>query len=187
VAEEIILKEEETHHECFHEACDTCLVGKPLLEKYRQSPMEGVLVSYTKWDHNAQGRLVQVTTDMAVAEAVDEVAAQVKRFVHHHQIKRIQSEAYKMDKVASSSEMVMLQMDFAQSYGCDFQDEVQSAYYNKKQITVFTCCVWKGLQEKRNIVILSDCLEHNRKSVSVFLAELLKLLMTPEVRTVIYK
>jgi hypothetical protein len=172
ISDEVILRGE-NHLDCERLACVCCLSGKALIEKYKKTGMsEECTVTYTKWENDINGRLVQITRELAFREAIEELSNQLPRFTLHHQIKRIQSSAYINDKQTSTMESPVLQIDFSENYCCDFQNEVQSAYYQKKQVSVFTCCIWQG-EKKRNVVLLSDCMEHNKKSVSVFMTELI--------------
>ena len=46
--------------------------------------------------------------------------------------------AYQQDIKESSAAKCVVQIDFAENYTCVFQDEVQSAHWNLKQLTVLT-------------------------------------------------
>jgi hypothetical protein len=142
------------HANCRTEACETCLIGERLLQKYGNYN-EVVIVTFTKWEKNKENgsRFEQNVYSQPLSGAVKEVGLQMKKFVQHHQIKRLQSAAYVNDKKHSTEDSPMIQFDYAENYKCDFQDEIQSAYYSKKQITVFTCCIWQG-EKDRKIAIL---------------------------------
>ena len=76
-----------------------------------------------------------------------------------------------MDKGLASlqdSDIAVLQMDFAENYACTAQDEIQSAHWNQNQVTLFPTVTWfKG--EVMSKVIVSDCMQHTKSSVMVFL------------------
>ena len=57
--------------------------------------------------------------------------------------------------------MIILQLDFAQNFSLVSQHEVQSAHFDKPHVTVFTASVILG-SESKNLVIISDYLEHVR-------------------------
>ena len=63
--------------------------------------------------------------------------------------------------MSSSKDVVVVQMDFAQNFALLSQHEVQSAHFDKPQVTVFTASVVMG-SEHKNFVIISDYLEHVR-------------------------
>ena len=63
--------------------------------------------------------------------------------------------------MSSSNDVVVVQMDFAQNFALLSQHEVQSAHFDKPQVTVFTVFVVMG-SEHKNFVIISDYLEYVR-------------------------
>ena len=57
---------------------------------------------------------------------------------------------------------------FLKNFSTFWQDEVQSAYWNKKQITIFSSCFrHKDLSE--SAVVISDDLHHCKDSIIVFI------------------
>ena len=73
----------------------------------------------------------------------------IPTFLPHHCIKHCQLKFYNEQKeqVAYSS-IAMLQIDCTENYTIIWQDEIQSAYWQKKQITVFTSVYWNGLEHQ---------------------------------------
>ena len=63
--------------------------------------------------------------------------------------------------MSSSNDVVVVQMDFAQNFALLSQHAVQSAHFDKPQVTIFTEFVVMG-SEHKNFVIISDYLEHLR-------------------------
>lgn len=61
--------------------------------------------------------------------------------------------------------MVIIQIDFSEKFAVKFQDEAQSAYYNQRQILIFTCCAWSA-QKTRCMTVLSNFVEQNKFSVA---------------------
>ena len=59
ISEEVLLKGEE-HINCKKFACDQCLIGMPLLGKYRRMRDSDCIVDYQKWHRDLNGRLVQM-------------------------------------------------------------------------------------------------------------------------------
>ena len=100
------------------------------------------------------------------------------KFLPHCHIKHLQAKQYELDKELAStqdSKIAVLQMDFAENYMCVAQDEIQSAHWNQSQVTLFTTVTWlKG--EVMSKVIVSDCMQHTKTTVMVFLDEILETL-----------
>ena len=72
----------------------------------------------------------------------------------------------------NDSELAVLQIDFAENFSTLWQDEIQSAHWNKKQITVFTSVTWQQ-NLCTSTVIISDDLTHSRDSIIIFTDKLL--------------
>ncbi len=64
-------------------------------------------------------------------------------------------------QISDPNRMVVVQMDFVQNFSLILQREVQSAHFDKPQVTVFTASVMLG-SESKNFVMISDYLEHVR-------------------------
>jgi hypothetical protein len=174
VQEEVILPSD-YHSDCSKQACEMCMRAESLIEKYRSFDSRSTL-KYQKWVKQANSRFSKLTSEVTLEEAIDEVQHQIRPVIIHHQTKRQQSDAYKLCKAKANLQMPVVQIDFAENYTCDHQDEIQSAYYNKKQVPLFTYCVWMEGKKQRNIMILSDCLEHNKTFVCLYLMEIIKRL-----------
>ena len=107
----------------------------------------------------------------------------IRTFLPHHYIKHCQSKFYNEQKkqVTRDSSTAMLQIDFTEDYTTIWQDEIQSAHWQKKQVTVFTSVYWNGL-EPQSIVIISDYLSHTKGSIVTFIDQLISDLLSEEVK-----
>ncbi len=54
----------------------------------------------------------------------------------------------------------MIQVDFAENFSFIIQKEIQSAYWNQKQATIYTVVINIGA-DHRNMVIISDRMIHD--------------------------
>ena len=57
-------------------------------------------------------------------------------------------------------------MDFAQNFSLVSQREIQSAHFDKPQVTIFTVIVILG-SEQKNFALISDYLDHVSEPRSV--------------------
>jgi hypothetical protein len=153
---------------CSHDGCG-------FEEKYPlPDTVKNLPAKWMKWQE-ANGRLAKLENTGRVQDLYDHICSMSKFLAHCH-IKRLQSKQYELDKELASlqdSDIAVLQMDFAENYACIAQDEIQSAHWNQNQVTLFTTVTWlKG--EVMSKVIVSDCMQHTKSSVMVFLDEILK-------------
>ncbi|CAF1552840.1 unnamed protein product, partial [Didymodactylos carnosus] len=78
----------------------------------------------------------------SVDEAVQLLGSKIEHFKFHVFVKREQSKYFEKLKAEVTDEKVMCQVDFAENYGMKEQDEVQSAHWYTKTMSIFTGYVW---------------------------------------------
>ena len=93
----------------------------------------------------------------------------VPAFLRHVYVKMCQEVAYQQEIEESSATKCVhiVQIHFAGNYTCVFQDEVQPAHWNHKQLTVFTACVWKGAKHIISYAVVADTTVHDNKSTAL--------------------
>ena len=84
--------------------------------------------------------------------------------------------------VHNDSELAVLQIDFVENFSTHWQDEVQSAHWNKKQVTRFPSVTWQQ-DSFTSAVIISDDLSLCRDSVIIFVDKLLSSVIDESVKT----
>ena len=127
------------------------------------------------------GRLSKLEEKGSFHDLYDYISSIAPKFIKHCRIKRLQAQQYELDKQLAAEEgskTAILQMDFAENYSCATQDEVQSAHWNRSQVTLFTTVTWFR-QTISSKVIVSDFMEYSKASVIPFLDEIL-MGMPPE-------
>lgn len=72
----------------------------------------------------------------------------------------------------SDGTSIVLQVDFSENAAIIHQNEIQSAHWSHKQVTLFTGHVWNDTTTKESYVIVSDNLEHTQEPVYAFKSEL---------------
>lgn len=99
------------------------------------------------------------------------------QFLRHSYVKREQSNTFNnVDRPrASNNEFVdegLLQIDFAENFVCELQDEVQSAHWNQRQLTLFTTAFYFNelFQSK---VLVSDNLVHTKDTIVPYLCKVM--------------
>ena len=81
---------------------------------------------------------VKCKHDGQVQDAVAEVVKQIYYFEQHTFIKRKQDDSFE-EKRAVNGHNIVVQRNFADNYIAIDQDEIQGAYWNHSQVTLFTC------------------------------------------------
>ena len=88
--------------------------------------------------------------------------------------KRKQSTCFEETLAHLGEKECVVQVDFAENYGCAYQDEIQTAHWSQNQVTLFTVAVLTKKEEaSKNVcesyVIISDDKDHDKKSVAAFM------------------
>ncbi len=96
-------------------------------------------------------------------------------FARHHFIKQRSAAFSQHLKAVASPSNIVLQIDFAENFTCKFQDEIQSAHWKQKQVTVFTACLWNGSEKPLSYVVVSDNHEkHDKYAVVAYIVQVLR-------------
>jgi len=91
-------------------------------------------------------------------------------------IKRKQARSYEEDKELAEladGDSCVVQMDFAENYTVTFQDEIQSAHWKQRQITVYTVMIYHR-DNTISRIIVSDSRDHEKRAVTAYTASVLE-------------
>jgi hypothetical protein len=102
---------------------------------------------------------------------------QLPTFVKHHYVKRWQAAYYNSLRLSSTSSHLLLQIDFAENFTCQQQDEVQAAHWLQSQVSIFTACCWHGESSPSSFVVISDNLQHDKTTVASNLIQVLQKIL----------
>lgn len=151
-----------SNESCMRGTCVSCpTLGSLILEDFVGTE----IVRYKQWIFSKnEKRLFQKEITESLICAVRHLEEKSKDFKIHYYINKEQSSYFEKAIADTSPDKATMQIDYAEKYSLKFQDEAQSAYYNKKLITIFTCCVWSK-DSKRCFAVLSDYREQNKYTV----------------------
>lgn len=126
-------------------------------------------VSWVVWKKNKDTKRVEKLKENGqVGDLIAHISAIAPQFLRHSFIKREQSESFNLHDVPRASGLefcleAVLQIDFAENFLCEAQDEVQSAHWNQPQLTLFTSGMYynDNFQAK---VFVSNNLTHTKET-----------------------
>lgn len=92
-------------------------------------------------------------------------------------MKREQAAAYNAQREEAlseshSSHSALLQVDFSGNFTCVAQDEIQSAHWNQRQVSLFTAVLWHSGSLHSHILV-SDNLMHSKDTITAYMDVLL--------------
>lgn len=141
--------------------------------------------SWKKWVE-IEGHPKMVAVEGTIEEAIKELNEQLHRFRIHVYVKRVQSDIFIKAKRSVQTDEAILQIDFAENYAVIAQDEIQSAHWSHKQVSVFTACAWLAGDKRCSFAIVSDILRHDKHAVFACLKKIIMLLkdQVPELKLI---
>lgn len=161
------------NEDCMSGNCVNCADGSKFKSNVAdKAENKATAVSWYQWIQDDEEYLAKRQQIGTLNDVIEEVSVQLQRFIWHDFIKHQQSVAYsrhkELAKTENSNECV-LQMDFAENYTISFQDEIQSAHWGQHQVSLYTVMIWHR-QTVISYVIVSDCREHEKRSVVTYTA-----------------
>ena len=171
--------------ECHLNECHLCKDGKLFIERHQfVNLQEDDAVSFLWWSSGDQ-RLHRYSRRESLSESLEIFKDSLKDFLLHHITKRHQSDVFRQQKMNLSDETVLFHFDFSENYTCQYQDAVQSVYWIQKQVSIFTVSIYSQNSSK-SFVFLSDDIDHSKRTVTVYLTELLKNFSQPRFRVIFW-
>ena len=94
----------------------------------------------------------------------------VPQYLRHVYIKRKQSDYFEYMKVNANDNTVVCQVDYAENFSLDNQNQIQSAHWGKKLISIFTAYTWMGgsAGDGQSFGLVSNSIKHTLYDFSLF-------------------
>ena len=156
---------------CMMGQCGDCPGDEILIEFLNQKLQNDETVSYSQW--TTVDRTNLVTMEQQVGDFIEDLVEDVMELKYHHFVAKKQAEFYRYLKDNLKEGECLITCDFAQNYTSTIQDEVQSAFFDKHQITVFTVVTYHRDQNLAVIPtsygVISPDLKHDAAATNIFL------------------
>lgn len=143
-------------------------------------------VKWKKWEE-VNGFLQVSTKVCAVENLLEDLKKQLPIFKEHCYIKDVQYKYFDSVKGEKDRTKAIIQVDFAENATLTEQNQIQSAHWKQRQVTIFTCVIWSG-DEVKSLAIISDELSHSKYAVWTFLQNIGQFIkrVFPEVHQLIF-
>lgn len=126
----------------------------------------------------------------SVTECVKLLKDKTPDYLRHVYIKRKQSEYFDHIKANANNNTVVCQVDYAENFAIENQDQIQSAHWGKKFISIFTAYAWMGGSggEGQSFGLASNSITHDKYSVITCLEIIVNEItsMMPDVNEIIF-
>jgi hypothetical protein len=161
---------DESDHDCMMGNCDIC---KNIVEKFKQLVSHHrtrIIINQWKGSEIIEHKLTMLQSIMEFSKSI--TAFKAHSYISHLQIKARNEQIKNLDENSA-----LAVVDFAENMTLKQQNETQTAYYNRTNVTLYTCMLYvvNELKELKHLKIafVSDNLQHNSNAANVFLRELL--------------
>ncbi|CAF2082641.1 unnamed protein product [Rotaria magnacalcarata] len=106
----------------------------------------------------------------SILQCVKQLKDKTPSYLRHVYIKRKQSQYFEDIKTNARDNTVVCQVDYAENFAMDNQDQIQSAHWGKKFVSIFTAYAWFGGSggDGQSFGLVSNSITHNLFDSSVF-------------------
>lgn len=126
-------------------------------------------MSWMNWSKNTDNQSEKMKFHGTVHEAITVLASKLPAFKIHFFVKNKQAKHFQDNhNKPCSSHHVNIQIDFSENASIMEQDEVQSAHWSHKQVTIFTAVAWME-EGTFSYCVPSDCLLHDKHAAVALL------------------
>ena len=114
-------------------------------------------------------KLSIITKEVAVGQVLDKFQETFQQNVSHFNVKRIQQREFPNDLQSPKNRIT--QIDFAQAYQCELQNETMGALWSRGSVNLFTCAVYhKG--ETKSVLYSTNYKGKDKFAIGVFLHDI---------------
>lgn len=158
---------------CWFSKCTDCsgVTKEKLINMIQNSPSTiPSSVKWIKWEKSTTAnRIEKIEKREEMSKLVDHIIELSPKFLKHKFIKNEQATVFNTFDVPRAKDCErkdegLLQIDFAENFVCESQDEVQTAHWNQRQLTLFTSALYYN-DEITSKVYVSDNLQHTKETI----------------------
>ena len=124
-------------------------------------------------NESGKKKIVKAQQNRTIGDALENLVSKLPNFLSHVFLKREQASYFQYKLLSVGEKSAVVQVNFSENFTLKDQGEIQSAYWDQEQLTLFTISIWtKSIQS--SIAIVSDDLDHDKTAVLVFMNRLLQ-------------
>ena len=121
---------------CMIGECELCLISNLLLSNFEEEKTTISLLNWQRVDKNFAKINQSLSFDQDI-EKWNSTILTIKKHIHQ---KRKQVASYNQQKLDLKPGEALIHVDYSESYNNSQQDEVQSAYFDQQNFSIFTSC-----------------------------------------------
>lgn len=152
------------NYECMASKCKSCLNFESNLDKILLPHDDQTTVKLSQWEK--VDNFVQIVQRTEKLDDVKKLLlTKFGQFKLHKFVAKTQFVAMSEIKKNQNSNECLVIMDYSQNFSSVTQDEVQSAFFSRRQISVFTAIAYVGQSPPKPFIIVNDDIQHQKEQV----------------------
>ncbi|CAF1680576.1 unnamed protein product [Rotaria sp. Silwood1] len=179
---------DENDEDCMMSRCDDCK-GNFAQHIIPNIMNKKKVIKWYQWMHY-KGRAEKKEFSGTVFHCMKQLQQKTPQYLCHVFIKRKQSNYFEDIKETVNDDTVVCQVDYAENFTLQNQDQIQSAHWSKKQVSIFTAYAWMGGSggQGYSFGLVSNQKKHNKYTVITCLEILVQEIITmmPDVNEIIF-
>ena len=144
---------------CYHQNCKVCSANLFKL-KYMNDINLDQDVNYQQWS-TVDGRTHKNNNNTSLLNVVNILDDKLTKFKKHAYLNKVQKQHFKYLRENLSETSAVIQVDFAKNFQIRNQNEIQSAYFNSQQVSIFTAVVWI-LNKVESFAVITEEVSHDK-------------------------
>ncbi|CAF2513912.1 unnamed protein product [Rotaria sp. Silwood2] len=151
---------------CMSSNCTTCGDLKYFDKIFEcNEELGGEDLCYSQWE-TINAKIVKTEKSGTIQDAISDLKIKANDFLMHSFITHVQYLYFEECKQNATPTSIVLQIDFSENYRTKYQDEVQNAFFNYKQVGLFNAVVWSGPNfDVINYSLISNDISHDKYSI----------------------
>lgn len=159
---------------CASGKCTYCSNSSENIKNLIPSESFNKEIKFQRWE-KVDGFMLKTTQDNETVENVMEMFCKnLSYFKLHKYLIKSQSEFLDWTRKNQEGNEAIIIIDYSQNYTAKSQDEIQSAYFAQRQISLFTAYAYVGKSSTFPYIIVSDDIAHSKHQVFSYLGMIIK-------------
>lgn len=162
--------------DCANSSCDGCMDYNGKLKEILIDSCGDHTVKWLKWDKVDNFFQKREMTGKTVSDVANEFAATIEKYKLHKYLVHTQHNILNNLKLDNDDSSIILHLDYSENFSIAVQDEIQSAYYKRKQLSIFTAVAFVGKYDTISFAIVNDDTKHQKEQVAYYIKLIIDIL-----------
>jgi len=157
-------------YECVSGMCDVCFHYEKKFLNLFDLNMDKIFQFY-QWEKDKDGFMVKnFHTSHTIAMVTKRFIELLKPYKLHQYLIFIQAQSIQNVKELQIDSEIMIVLDFSENFSTTSQKDIQSAFFSKKQISLFTAIRYHAQNPPQSFVFINDDTSHSKNQVYFYIS-----------------